>query len=192
MRILENKIGIICGINNQLGKALIKSLENEGVKLLLVDSQKEDSVSNLHQYFLFKEGSQEQNTLAYLEEAQQFMGGVHLLVLNDIASSVQLLSEKIKVIWQEIKLAIPFIAKSGGGSIVIISSQIGTDQAAMAGLVRSVATEAAKLNVRINLIVRPENQTSLSDLENEKIARLVLSLADDKTTLITGSLHHID
>ena len=198
MPIFQKKAGIIYGEQHLVSQKLIETLNKEGFSLLWVntnpqENQEEiqDEVPPSYHYFARKKFDQE-STKAYLEEALKLFGGIHVLFLTEMSSNQKSLVDIVKTLWQEIKIAIPYIAKSGGGSIVIISPQNDQELAAISGLVKSVAVQAAKLDIRINLIDLKEDITNISHEYLEGLAKLALSLSNQGHTLVTGGSHLVE
>lgn len=124
--------------------------------------------------------------------------------------------------WLPSKYSIPEMQKAGGGSIIMISSisaHIGqknvgcynSSKAAQEGMVRSMAMDYGKDNIRVNAIcpawvmtdrLRPVREPIIEDIkkmhiiqragEPEDIAWACVYLASDESTWVTGASFAID
>lgn len=184
-----------------------------------------------------------EGTKAYIAAAKQHFGRIDVLFCNaGIAGTPaptweisevdfdRMMDINVKGVWLGMKYAIPEMHKTGGGSIIATSSVAGiraqarassyvASKHAVVGLVRSVAIDAAKLNIRVNSInpgpietdmVRSlEDAVSRSSREKaqsilqsnipmkrygkpEEVANLALFLASEESSFITGGIYTVD
>ncbi len=246
---LVGKVAIITGAVGGIGEACARLFRAEGARLLLVDLH-EDKLQKLCAElgeadcsYQVADVSKAEDTEKYIQSTIKTYGALHILVCNagifttpapawevEEKDFDRSLAVNVKGVWLSIKYAIPEMAKSGGGSIVMVSSVAGirgqvraasyvASKHAVVGLMRTVAIEAAKLNIRVNTInpgpietdmVRGlEDAISQSDREKaqhliqknipmkrygkaNEVANLVLFLSGEESGFITGSIHTVD
>lgn len=148
----------------------------------------------------------------------------HAITVEDLTEEewYEFLDANAKSTWLASKHAIPHIRKAGGGSIMMISSisaHIGQEmigayncsKAAQEGLVRSMAVDFAKDNIRVNAIcpgwvmtdrTRGVREKMISKIEDmhvsgrigapEDIGWAAVYLASDESTWVTGASFAID
>lgn len=219
MGILKNKVAIIVGAYQKVGSATARLFLAEGARVLLVD-QDEEALKNVFRDFSPKQCAffeaditdpkQAQN---YIQEAVKLYDGLHILFCSTVIFDRKLpktdktppisLEQQIMAIWAGIKYSIPEMAKNGEGSIMLYIPPVFRQEKAEASLylakkqaimdlMRQIAPEAAKMQVRVNTIhwVLNEAISKNAKLENpEAAARLALFLGSDESRFITGSLH---
>jgi len=137
-------------------------------------------------------------TLNSIEKFDILIFGISLNPLEN--KEENLISHYIQKLWEALKLSIPKIALSQGGSIVILpieenkNSLSDTDfialKHALIGLMRTVAIEASKLNVQINMISFEKDELNSQDLSESFIQTLEF-LCSKEGKLVTGSEHSL-
>jgi NAD(P)-dependent dehydrogenase (short-subunit alcohol dehydrogenase family) len=190
--------------------------------------------------FVATDVSQSGQVLRLIETAVTRYGGVDVLFSNvglcignalvDVTEEEwdRIMAINLKSMFLCAKYAIPEMQKSGKGSIVLMSSANGimaepclatycATKSAIIGLVRSIATDYGKYNIRCNCVCPTYTRTPLLEkwmasgvdpnLTWEKLNRLhalnrisevnevvncVLFLASDESSIITGSTMVID
>jgi NAD(P)-dependent dehydrogenase (short-subunit alcohol dehydrogenase family) len=179
---VDGKIAMITGGGQGLGEASARMLVKEGAKVILTDinlkaaqtvaqSMGNSAVAYEHDV------TNEDQWKTVLEKAVNHFGGLHVLVNNAGISCTQSIEEISLETWKKVhevdvdsvflgcKYAIPYIKKSGGGSIINMSSIAGiiaghntpaynSAKAAVRHLTKSVALHCAKQknNIRCNSI----------------------------------------
>lgn len=132
-----------------------------------------------------------------------------------------LISVNLKSVYLGCKYAIPELIKAGGGSIINTSSISGlvsserstyaTAKAGIIGMTRAVAAQFAHENIRVNAIAPGKTATALltgqersivrqptpdpflkRDARPEEIANVVLFLASDEASFVTGATYSVD
>ena len=176
---LDGKIGIITGAASGIGAACAKVLAREGARLVLTDlddaacrrvAEQTGSVALRHDV------TDETGWPAVIEAAER-LGGLHILVANAgigiMASALEMsladwrrqMAVNVDGVFLTAKYGIPLMRRSGGGSVVMMSSVAGlrgsanlAGYSATKGAVRlfakSMALEcaAARDNIRVNSV----------------------------------------
>jgi NAD(P)-dependent dehydrogenase (short-subunit alcohol dehydrogenase family) len=177
---LDGKVGIITGAASGIGAACVQVLSREGAKLVLTDL---DDVAGQHlaehtgNLYLHHDVTDEAGWPQVIAAADQRYGGLHMLVANAgigiMGSAVDMsladwrrqMAVNVDGVFLSVKYGIPLIRRSGGGSIVMMSSVAGIrGSAGLAGysatkgavrlFAKSVALEcaAARDNIRVNSV----------------------------------------
>ena len=195
MKRVEGKVGIITGAGQGMGKAGALIFAREGAKVVVselndktgqetveqirkeggeaifapTDVTKEDSVKNMVNLtvktygrldFLYNNAGYQGPPTPSVEIKEEFWNFV-----NDI---------NLKGTWLTMKYAIPQMLKTGGGSIINVSSAGGivglpgiapycAAKAGVINLTRSIALEYATQNIRINCIAPGYTDTPMAD-----------------------------
>ena len=202
---LDSKVAFISGGSRGMGAAISRLFASEGAGVVLGDvleEQGEQVAREIGQAgaeaaFVPLDVTRESDWLRAIESAVARFGKLDILVANagiSAHSSIESTSEEqwdmlmdinAKGVFLGMKAAIPEMRKTGGGSIVIMSSQfgiVGTDRSspqyqASKGAVRILAKTAAIQyagdNIRVNSvhpgpIVTPMTERRLSDPEFHK------------------------
>lgn len=199
MKRLEGKVALITGGNSGLGEAAAKRFAEEGAKVVLTgrDLEKGLRAADAIGYdaiFLQQDVRDEGRWKEVVAETVKKFGGLHILVNNaGIVRSAPLetceldefrLHQQIMVegTFLGCKHAVPEIARSGGGSIINVSSiggmKGGADMASYSaakagifGLTRSVAIYCQKhrYGIRVNSIAPGGFETPLVTAELAKM-----------------------
>ena len=178
---LDGKIAIITGGSGGIGRAATRRFVEEGAKVLLVDvdeaALKEcvEAFGDATSYFV-ADVSKEGPVNDYTKAAIDRYGRIDTVILNaGIETPVKPLIEvtpeefdkliaiNIRGVWLGIRAAVPEMAKTGGGTILLVSSVAGlqgyallgpyvTSKHALVGLARTAAIEYAGMNIRVNTV----------------------------------------
>jgi NAD(P)-dependent dehydrogenase (short-subunit alcohol dehydrogenase family) len=178
---LKEKVVIITGGSGGIGSTTAKLFADEGANILLVDIH-EDQLKNCvaeiggsASYFV-ADVTQEDQVNAYTQAAVKRYGKIDTVILNAATEGVikpliehtreefeRLISINVTGVFMGLKAAVPVMAKSGGGSIIAVSSIAGlkgfpllgpyvTSKHALVGMMRTAAIEYAEMNVRVNTV----------------------------------------
>jgi NAD(P)-dependent dehydrogenase (short-subunit alcohol dehydrogenase family) len=186
-------------------------------------------------FFLQSDVTRSNDVRALVEAAVKTFGGVDVLfsnvgvVIGNLVADIseeewdQVMAVNLRSMFLCCKYVIPEMRKRGKGSIVLTSSANGliaepaltsycATKAAIIGMVRSIATDYGKDNIRINCVCPTYTRTPLVEnwidsgvdptltwdkvnglhvlhriAEVDEIARAVLFLASDESSIITGT-----
>lgn len=178
---LEGKNVVITGGGGAIGTVAAQRFTSEGARVLLVDidaaalQQSARSIGQAAKWFR-ADVTNPQQTKAYVETAIREFGRIDVVLLNAGISEMtrpigetplevfdKVMAVNVRGCWLGLSEAMPVMAKSGGGSIVITSSILGTQAAtgvgpyvaskhAVIGLMRTAALEGAPKKIRVNTI----------------------------------------
>jgi NAD(P)-dependent dehydrogenase (short-subunit alcohol dehydrogenase family) len=248
MALLSNKVCVITGGAGSVGLATARLFLAEGAKITLVDLKEADlkrAAAELHSPnvdVVAADVSQVEATKAYFAKSVARWGKIDVLFSNagnqgvvapfteypdDVFDSV--IAVHIRGAFLACKYGIPHM--NDGGSVIITSSIVGTRAGAggaiayvtakhgQIGVMRSVAREAARRNIRVNTVhpgpidneFQLRIEQGISKLFNidatkvinqmmplqrharpDEIAKSVLYLASDMSTFTTGSTLMVD
>lgn len=179
---LTNKVAIITGAANGIGRAAAALFAAEGANVLLVDIA-EDALRaavaeigvNRASYML-ADVSQPEQVEAFVQSAVERYGGLDVLVNNAGIEGIvkpfaeypvevfeRVLAVNVRGPWLGIRYAVPQMRRRGGGSIIITSSIAGiqgspglspysTSKHAVIGMMRTAALEFAAEQIRVNTV----------------------------------------
>lgn len=235
---LSNKVAIITGGAQGMGASHVRQFVNEGAKVVFTDI-KEDLGQKLaaelgpNVKFIRHDVTKADEWNRVVSEVEKTFGAVQILVNNaGISMNKSLLEiteeEYRKIIeinqvsvFLGIKTVVPLMQKSGGGSIINISSLNGlvggaigyTDSKfAVRGMKKAAALQLAPLGIRVNsvhpgiietpmvtegdsyeIIKEYAKQVPLGRIaQPEEVANLVVYLASDESSYSTGSEFIVD
>jgi len=240
---LKNKISIITGANRGIGKAIAEKFAQNGSNLILT-SRKNGNLADLKSYFEEKYNIQVMTLHFDLKDPEEIKNAFKTIhssikkidvlvnnagILGDALTrmiSRNLINEVFSIntfgIIYTTQNSLPFMIKNGGGSIINISSIIGTNgnkgqivysgsKSAVIGITKSSAKELAINNIRVNAIAPgfietdmvknlPDNvfKERMDSIEMkrigtpEDIANTALFLASDLSSYITGQIIGVD
>lgn len=242
---LQGKVAIITGGNAGIGEAVAKVFAQEGASVVITGRRKEEldrvvkEVERGKGKALAVAGSvtDEAHVREVVAQTVRTFGQVNVLVNNagvgdfgkkvhetDDATWQNMLDVNLTGVFRMTRAAIPAMLKSGGGSIVNISSiaslvgiptipAYAASKGGLDALTRAIAVDYAAEGIRCNvvnpgLIDTPMAAPLLSnpDMLNpilsqymirrpgkpEEVAKMVLYLASDEATWVTGGTFPID
>lgn len=238
MNRLENKVAIITGGAQGMGAAHVRLFVEQGAKVVLTDLNEEkgqalaaelgDNVIFVKQNVTSEEDWN--NVLAITEEK---FGQVNVLVNNagiTMAKSIldisleeyrRIVDINQTSVFLGMKTVAPLMARSGGGSIINISSMNGlvagavgyTDtKFAVRGMTKAAAMNLAAMGIRVNsvhpgviatpMVVQEDTKAAVETFsaqiplkrvaQPEEVSNMVLFLASDESSYSTGSEFVID
>lgn len=182
MKRLENKIALVTGAMRGIGLAITQRYIEEGAKVLLTDIDAEqltkatESLPKEQVACLATDVTKSDDIQKAVNLVEEKWGKLDIVCCNaGIGGEAQLLWDypedgfdqvidvNLKGVWLTMKHTMPLMAKSGGGSMILISSIAGLRGAgksiaysaskhAVTGMMRTAAIEAAKLKIRVNSI----------------------------------------
>jgi NAD(P)-dependent dehydrogenase (short-subunit alcohol dehydrogenase family) len=178
---LQGKSAVITGGCGTLGRAMARTFVREGARVLLVDldepslhaacTELGDAAS-----YCVANVARPADAARYVQTAEQRFGGIDVLVCNagvegvvkDIADYPldvfeKVMSVNVTGVFLGLKFGMPAIARRGGGSVVIMSSNSGLRGAngvsayvaskhAVVGLMRVATLEGAPQKIRVNTV----------------------------------------
>ena len=240
---LKNKVSIITGANRGIGKAIAKKFAQNGSDLILtsrkngnlaqlkVDLEQKYNINVMTLHFDLKDPIEIKNAFKTIHSSIKKIDVLvnNAGILGDTLTrmiSENLINEVFSIntygIIYTTQNSLPFMIKNGGGSIINISSIIGTNgnkgqivysgsKSAVIGITKSAAKELAINNVRVNAIAPGFIETDMvknltDDVFKERmdsiemkrigtpedIANTALFLASDLSNYITGQIIGVD
>jgi 3alpha(or 20beta)-hydroxysteroid dehydrogenase len=239
---LSGKVAIITGASQGMGEAHAKMFVAEGAKVILTDVNEKEGMALAESLgdsamFIRQDVRFAPEWKAVVEQGEARFGLVNVLVNNagiigTIAHTIDFTQEDYQLVcdinqlgvYLGMQAVLPSMIKSGGGSIVNISSIAGMiacmgapnlayvgSKFAVRGMTKQVAAEYGPSNVRCNsvhpgFILTPmmvaatdENGGGAGDIiplkrmaKPSEVSSLVLFLASDESSFITGMEHVID
>lgn len=190
-----------------MGLSHAQTLAREGAKIVIADIDEEAGRTAVKQLtatgaeavFVTLDVTSEENWASVIDQVEAKFGGLHILVCNAgifIPGSIEstsvddwdrTMAVNVRGVFLGAKTAIPAMIKSGGGSIINISSNwgiVGFPQAAAYAaskgavrlLTKTTAAEVAKDNIRVNSIHPAFTITHMSkDIVNDpEMVKLLL------------------
>ncbi len=241
---LEGKVAVITGAGTGIGRATAQLFAQEGARVVVAELNAEAGEQTAQliiqaggQAIAIKTDVTEPDSIqGTIDKAVQHYGALHILHNNAGGSTLRdsdVTDAPLDEFWRVIKLdlfgtflgcrfGIPAIIKSGGGSVINMSSNLalmgipGRDcytaaKGAVASITRSMAVEFAP-KVRVNAIApsvtmtgrvrmllegnasldRMANSHLLGIIQPEDIASMALFLASDETSKVTGQVYPVD
>jgi NAD(P)-dependent dehydrogenase (short-subunit alcohol dehydrogenase family) len=153
---LDGKVGIITGAASGIGAACARVLAREGARLVLTDLDQaggERIAAETGSVFLRHDVTDEATWPAVIAAAEECFGGLHILVANagigimgpaiemSLADWRRQMAVNVDGVFLTVKYGIPLMRRSGGGSVVMMSSVAGLRGSA--GLACYSATKGA-------------------------------------------------
>jgi len=241
---LDGKVAVITGAGTGIGRATARLFAQHNARVVIAERDAVSGEQTAH--LIVQHGgdaiaittdvTEPDSILATIDKAVQHYGGLHILHNNAGGSTERdgdVTTAPIDEFWRVIKLdlfgtflgcpfGIPAILKSGGGSVINMSSNValmgipGRDcytaaKGAVAAMTRSMAVEFAP-TVRVNAIAPSATMTDrvklllagnpalakMADshlvglIEPEDIAAMALFLASDDSSKVTGHVYPVD
>lgn len=230
---LEGKIAIVTGAAQGMGASHARAFINEGAKVVLTDLSEDKGealASELGEnaFFVKQNVTSEADWARVIKATEEQFGPANILVNNaGITMSKSLLDTSLDdyrrileinqvSVFLGMKSIVPSMKKSGGGSIVNISSINGlvggaigyTDSKfAVRGMTKAAALECAEHGIRVNsvhpgvietpMIAQGDTKSVVEEFakhipigrvaKSEEVSSLVLFLASDESSYSTGS-----
>lgn len=240
---MEHKIVIITGAASGIGKAAAELFAKQGASVVVSDIQEDEGKATTESIiarggkasFFKTDVSKPEEMEALVNFTVKTYGGLHIAVnnagiggeLNPVADMsiegwLKVIAVNLNSIFYGMKYQIPAMLKNGGGSIVNISSILGSVGFAgssayssakhgMIGLTKTAALEYSAQHVRVNAVGPAFIETPLLDAldvemkkqlvalhpigrlgSSEEVAELIYWLGGDKSSFVTGSYYPID
>ena len=241
---LDGKVAVITGAGTGIGRATARLFAQHNARVVIAERDAVSGEQTAH--LIVQHGgdaiaittdvTEPDSILATIDKAVQHYGGLHILHNNAGGSTERdgdVTTAPIDEFWRVIKLdlfgtflgcrfGIPAILKSGGGSVINMSSNValmgipGRDcytaaKGAVSSITRSMAVEFAP-TVRVNAIAPSATMTDrvklllagnpalakMADshlvglIEPEDIAAMALFLASDDSSKVTGHVYPVD
>jgi len=178
---LAGKVAVITGAASGIGLAASRLFVREGAKVLAIDVQAEaltDAFSDLNFSVrpVVADVTNEAQMSQAMARAEEVFGGIDVLLANagifgttspletsSIDNFNRVMNVNVTGTLVTVKHAVPYLARRGGGSIIITSSVaalIGNPRGvaytvskhALTGLMRVAACELASRNIRVNTV----------------------------------------
>jgi NAD(P)-dependent dehydrogenase (short-subunit alcohol dehydrogenase family) len=177
---LDGKVGLITGAASGIGAACARVLSREGAKLVLTDLDDVAGQQIAHDtdgVFVLHDVADEAGWPTVIATAERKFGGLHILVANagigimgsaidmSLADWRRQMAVNVDGVFLTVKHGVPLMRRSGGGSVVMMSSVAGirgsanlAGYSATKGAVRlfakSIALECAgaRDNIRVNSV----------------------------------------
>lgn len=181
---LKGKVAIVAGAGAGIGRAAALLFAEEGAKVAVVSRRKDvldDTVARVEErhgkaFAVQADLSKGDEADAALRAVVDHFGRVDVLHCNSGAYSVSSAEHMTEALWEEmyeanvktsfltVRAAIPHMAKTGGGSIILTSAVWGSflnaknmahynsSKAAVVALTKSLALELAPRDIRVNCI----------------------------------------
>jgi len=234
----DNKVVLISGGARGQGAAEARLLVNEGAKVVIGDVREDEGkrlAAELGNMATFvRHDVTDEAEWAEVVAAAESFGGLHGLVNNAgiyipktlVETDTELFERHVRInqfgCFLGMKAVVPAMERSGGGSIVNISSVAGlrgypgafaysTTKWALRGMTKAAASDLAPRRIRVNSVHPGPIDTEMIKIRGEEelrarvqqvpmrrmgtaeeVARLVLWLLSDESAYVTGAEISID
>ncbi|MGA7409763.1 MAG: glucose 1-dehydrogenase [Bryobacteraceae bacterium] len=233
---ISGKVAVVTGAAGGLGQAISHGLSNSGAYVIGADVRDPGSFPRENARFLRTDVSSEADVDALVDEACKHFGRIDIMIANAAIGGGARAEEETSRGWDEVlavnakgsflcaRAAARKMKGQGGGVIIQIASVLSfigyptavaytASKGAVAQMTRTLATEWARFNVRVNAIApgfirTPMNEAILKSEEYlrpviakiplgragepEEIVGTVIYLASDASRFVTGSVIVVD
>jgi NAD(P)-dependent dehydrogenase (short-subunit alcohol dehydrogenase family) len=245
---LTDKVALITGAGGGIGLASAYALASQGCAVVLVDLHaaalaEATAAIGAAASYIVADVADPDSMQGAVEFALARHGGIDIFVANaaiegalagivdyPIEQFDKVMAVNVRGVWLGIKYVVPVMRSRGGGSIVITSSGAGVrgmpkmapysaSKHAVIGIMRSVAIECAKDNIRVNAVTPgPVETRMMRSIEEglapgsgekikqrfehatplkryavpQEIAEMILFLASDTSSYCTGGVYPVD
>lgn len=178
---LQDKIAVVTGGSGDIGRAIARAFVREGARVVLVDLDERRLAEVCREHdgaasYLVADVTKPEDVERYVAAAVQLHGRLDVMVCNAGIEGVvrdipeypletfrRVMDVNVTGVFLSLKHAMPAIARGGGGSVVIMSSNAGLRGAggvsaycaskhAVIGLMQVAALEGASQGIRINSV----------------------------------------
>lgn len=192
---LQGKGAIVTGAAGGIGSAIVRAFRDAGARVAGVDLEQAKIEADLA---LACDISSETDTREAVERAAGELGGLHVLVSAaamrdptatvtdlDLAAWNRVFAVNVGGAYLMSRWSIPHMARSGGGSIILVASQLGTvgtpgrvaycaTKGALVTMAKAMAADHAAQNIRVNALspgaVETERMLRFGSMENAREA----------------------
>jgi NAD(P)-dependent dehydrogenase (short-subunit alcohol dehydrogenase family) len=245
---LADKVALITGAGGGIGLATAHALARAGCKVVLVDLHAAALIEavaaiGITASYIVADVAAAESMQGAIEFAVARHGGIDIFIANagiegalagivdyPIEQFDKVIAVNVRGVWLGIKYVVPIMRLRGGGSIVITSSGAGVrgmpkmspysaSKHAVIGIMRSVAIECAKDNIRVNAVTPgPVETRMMRSIEDglapgsgekikqrfeyatplkryaapEEIAAMMVFLASNESSYCTGGVYPVD
>jgi NAD(P)-dependent dehydrogenase (short-subunit alcohol dehydrogenase family) len=176
---LKDKVAIVTGAGSGIGRGIALRFAREGARVVVDDVNRaggEATAARIQEAggearFVAADVSREDDVRRLVDTAVESYGGLHIMANSAICAAQPILDNVydpivevgFRGVWLCMQTAIPDMTRSGGGSIINISSVNGLMgfsnehvysgvKAGLLGMSRSLACEVGRAGVRVNCI----------------------------------------
>lgn len=243
---IQDKVAIITGAAGGIGEVAARRFVAEGARVLLVDREEDKLKRLVGEFdvqradYFVGDVSDEAAGVAFVDKALDRFGRVDVALLNagiegqlgkienmPVSMFDRVFAVNVRSVWLGLAALMPAMRKTGGGSIVITASvaamrgapmlaAYGASKAAVMGLMKSAAIEAAADNIRINSVNPAQTRTRMMRTIDEtlnaagrtgdpaariplgryadpsEVVAMMLFLASDESRFCTGASYLVD
>lgn len=234
---LKDKVAVITGGARGMGASHVRRFVEEGAKVVFTDILEQEGEALAKEIgknvkFIRHDVTSASDWKIVIQKTEEIFGSIHILVNN---AGIDVPEEDLEELKEEtfrkvmdvnlvsvflgMKSVVPSMRKTGGGSIVNISSLAGligaykkiaytSSKFAVRGMTKAAALELGEYSIRVNsvhpgFIKTPMTAGLINDaLENsfplkkagepEEVTNMVLYLASDESRYSTGSEFTVD
>jgi len=192
---LKDKVIVVTGGNRGIGESVVRKLENLGANVAYINKSKPGNSKSLH---IFADVTSSQQMEKAFTEIEMQLGPVYGIVCNAGITRDNFFHKSSEDEWNDVinvnltgavntvRPAISKLYAQKEGSIVFVSSIVGENgnlgqsnyaasKAGLIGFAKSLAKEAAKNNVRSNLVAPGFTNTSMTEDLPEKVVDKITS-----------------
>ena len=233
---VTGQVAVVTGAAGGLGQAMVQGLVEAGAYVVGADIREADHFPDKNASFLLTDVSRESDVEAMVERARQEFGRIDIMIANAAIGGGARSEEETVRGWDEVlrvnakgsflcaRAAARRMKEQGGGTIIQIASVLSfigyptavaytASKGAVAQMTRTLASEWARFNIRVNAIAPGFIRTPMNDAilkseeylrpivakiplgragEPEEIVGTVIYLASDASRFVTGSVIVVD